>query len=72
MLRQQLVPRSIIFRVYDCAAAPCLGADPSLPSQMRLEVKKSKPTSKAFFKVVSKITNAKYMIGSGRGKSRAE
>lgn len=49
---------------------------PSLPfrwhSQMRKEVKKSKPVSKGYFKVVSKVKNAKYMVGSGRGKSRVE
>lgn len=40
--------------------------------QMRMEVKKSKPVSKSFFKVVSKMKNAKFIGGTGRGKSRVE
>eukprot|EP00903_Cladosiphon_okamuranus_P021987 g20217.t1 len=40
--------------------------------RMRLEVKKSRPVSKSYFKVVSKIKNAKFMQGTGRGKSRIE
>ncbi|CAM9692829.1 unnamed protein product [Laminaria digitata] len=50
-----------------------LPVDPeAITKKMRLEVKKSRPSSKAFFKVVSKVKNAKYMVGSGRGKSRVE
>lgn len=39
---------------------------------MKLAAKKSKPVNKSFFKVMSKIKNAKYIGGTGRGKSRIE
>ncbi|CAM9548080.1 unnamed protein product [Scytosiphon promiscuus] len=50
-----------------------LPADPNAHvKRMKLEVKKSRPVSKSFFKVVSKMKNAKFMQGTGRGKSRIE
>ena len=52
---------SVVHHIYVTACA-----------QMRLEVKKSRPVSKSYFKVVSKIKNAKFMQGTGRGKSRIE
>lgn len=52
---------SVVHQIYVTACA-----------QMRLEVKKSRPVSKSYFKVVSKIKNAKFMQGTGRGKSRIE
>lgn len=42
------------------------------PAQMKVEMKKSRAVRKSYFKVVSKITNAKFMQGTGRGKSRIE
>ena len=36
--------------------------------QLRLAVKKTKPVNKAYFKVLSKIKNAKHMISARRSK----
>lgn len=41
-------------------------------AQMRVEMKKSRAVRKSYYKVVSKITNAKFMQGTARGKSRIE
>ncbi|CAM9188715.1 unnamed protein product [Ectocarpus sp. 4 AP-2014] len=40
--------------------------------RMKVEMKKSRAVRKSYHKVVSKITNAKFMQGTGRGKSRIE
>ncbi|CBN74089.1 hypothetical protein Esi_0012_0172 [Ectocarpus siliculosus] len=40
--------------------------------RMKVEMKKSRAVRKSYYKVVSKITNAKFMQGTGRGKSRIE